>query len=263
MKGEPTVIEKFQAENDRLLKEAAQVDREYKAKIEDLHKKLEGIRSKQERVAAAVAASIADFERTEAEIKDSELAKMSEQSQLEQDFQAGKIGAGEYFQKHVSEQDLAASARKAAAEKTDFLLRAVRIKAAEALALDAEEARCEWEIYAISCYEANGLIEKLRAQLKSLEAVSNFGSVSYAEERMKATQAVVDRARGEATTGYIWRDVTLETAKRMRFDAGIPEAELPALQGIIEQLEGRPGDRVAIRFDPYHKPALSIFIWEN
>lgn len=266
MKSDGSILDRFLIENDRLMVEAKQADKEAKVKLAEYEGKLKKASTAREKGATELETMIADFKKIEVQEIEVEREKIEPQVASEKDVLAGRVSVDEYYQKGLDDQEIDAMAKTEATKKTDFLLQAVRIKGLEVLRLEVEEAEVEKNIMYLSSSAASSLLEKMRAQIKELERVMAPGVSSGPDWTMlHEKKECLARAEGQAITGAQWNDLDINALKLLRFDASIPDSEISALQKIIAEMESRgPGSTVTLRFLPSgpHK-GLSVLIWRE
>ncbi len=259
-----TGLELFERENERILRESQQADREAREKIATYEKRLGQIDGRCAKAVGQFEKLRADFERIEADTLESERRRIAAAAVKKEDVLSGSATSDEYFRSGQAQAAIDTAARAETAKKLQELLGAVRTKALEVLKLEAEKAECEKEIVFLNTYSSASLLERMRAQVKSLEtflvtAASGGMNWTSADEKL----AALKRATG-GIADTIWRELDLAAAKRLRFDAGIPESELPKLLEIVAEMEARPGCRVDIRFNSVAargENGLSVAVW--
>ncbi len=260
-----TVMEMFEAENDRILRESQQADKEARAKVAEYEKKLGQAKDRREKAQKQFERMRDDFEHIEADTLESESRRISAAAIKREDVLTGAVSAEKYFQEGQDQAAIDAAARAETAKRLGQLLDAVRAKGLEVLKLEVEEAECEKQLVFLSTYPAYFMLERMRAQVKSLEAslVSNSSMMPIWTD-LDTKKDALKRATGWAANGIAWRDLDLTAVKRMRFEAGLPDSELPKLLEIIAEMEGRPGSKVSLLFtsiSAHGQNGLSVQVW--
>jgi len=261
-----TVLERFEAENERIFRESQQADKEARAKISEYEKKLVPVKGKREKAAAKFEEMRTEYERIEAEALEAERRRIGSAVNTKEDAVSGKISMEEYFRTGQTQESIDDAARTETTKKLGYLLEAVRVKGLEVLKLEVEEAECEREILFLNSYPATFMLERMRAQVKSLESVliaSTSGGMHVWTD-LDTKRAALARANGKAAGGMVWHDLDLAAVKRMRFYAGLPDSEIPVLHGIIAEMESRPDSKVSLRFVSISvdgKNGLDVLIW--
>ncbi len=260
-----STMERFEAENERILRDSQLVEKEAREKVREYEKKLSAAKSKREKTADQFERLRADYERLEVETLEKENRRIKAAAVKKEDVLNGAVSAEEYLRSGQSLEEITVVARAETAKKLGTLLEAVRGKGLEVLKLEVEEAECGRELLFLNTYPASFMLERMRAQVKSLESHLCAGAGSGgAWGGLEEKRAALNRATGKMTTGQMWNDLDLAAVKRLRFDAGIPDSELPALNEIIAEMESCPGSRVQLRFtsiSPDGKHGLSVGVW--
>ncbi len=223
-----TVFERFQEENERILKEAAEIDRAMKAKQSDYEKKLEEASARLNKATSIRDQMRADFEQIEAERQGT-----GDLANKRKDILAGSVSLGDYCQ---AAGETATGARANTTRLND-LLAVVRAKDLEILQIEVEVAECEREILFLQSYAAAALLERLRGNVKELEAQLTPGMLSGNFTKLDQKKQALALANGRSLSGEAWHDLKIEAVKRLRFQAKIPDAELSALNRIISEME--------------------------
>ncbi len=262
-----TVMEMFEVENDRILRESQQADREARAKVAEYEKKLAQVKARREKAQEQFERMRADYERIEAEALESERQRITAAAVKKEDVLKGSVSAEDYFRKGQSQDEIDAAARAEATKRLSQLLGVVRAKGLEVLKLELEEAEDERQLLFLSTYPATFMLERMRAQVKSLESRLVWGSSSMPIwTKVDDKKAALARATGKVADGIFWGDLDLAAVKRMRFEAGLPDSELPKLNEIIAEMETCPGSRVSLQFisiSAYGKNGLSVQVWRG
>ena len=126
-----SVLERFDLENERILKDARTADKEARAKIAEYEKKLEQAKTKRDKAAAIFDKMRADFERIEAESLKAARARIENSAAKKEDVLSGKIPFDQYAREGMSQAAIETAARKETDGKMDDLLKTVRAKSLE------------------------------------------------------------------------------------------------------------------------------------
>ena len=260
--------ERFEIENDRILQDARTADREARAKIAEHEKALGQAKSKREKAVSIFEKMRADFERIENETMAAEMDRLTAAAKTKEDVLGGTVSFEEYFREGKTRENIDFAARAETAKKLGDLLQTVRAKSLEVLELDVEVATCERELSYLRIYPTSFMLERMRAQLKSLEqtVTANAGGCMPLWTEHDIKKAALNRARGKAISGHTWDSLDVAAAKQLRFDAGIPESEIPKLNEIIAEMETRPGCTVSLKYvamPHYGKGGLSVSVWRT
>ncbi len=244
-----SILEMFEVENDRILRESQQADKEARARVAEYEKKLGQAKERREKAQKQFERMRADFEHLEAEVLEGDRRRISAAAIKKEDLMNGSATAEEYFQKGQTQGDIDTAARAETAKRLGDLLATIRAKGLEVLKLDVEEAECEKQLVFLSTYPAHFMLERMRAQVKSLESsLLSSASMMPIWTDLDTKKDALKRATGIVANGTAWRDLDLAAVKRMRFDAGLPDSELPKLLEIIAEMEQRPGSKVSLTF---------------
>lgn len=261
-----SVLERFDLENERILKDARTADKEARAKIAEYEKKLEQAKTKRDKAAAIFDKMRADFERIEAESLKAARARIENSAAKKEDALSGKIPFDQYAREGMSQAAIETAARKETDGKMDDLLKTVRAKSLEVLALDVEVGTCEKELQFLNTYPASFMLERMRQQLKSLEQtlIANTNGFMPTWTDLDTKKAALARAQGKGIENRSWDLLDLAGVRRMRFSAEIPDSALPALNKIIEEMEVKPGCRVVLRYTALSMSdfrGLDVAVW--
>lgn len=245
-----TLFEIFENENERIQRDAKTADAEARTKIRGVEKHLEQVSAKREKAAAIFEDMRARFERLEEEVQAEESSRIVAASAKKADVLSGKITNDEYYREEKTMEKANYEARAETRKKLDDLLRTVRAKGLEVLELDVEVATCEQELSHLRTFPTSFMLERMRAQLKALEQtiIANSNGVMPIWTELSNKKEALRRANGKSIQNHSWDLMEISDVKRLRFDAGIPESEIPRLNDIIAEMESRPGATVALRF---------------
>lgn len=242
-------MELFEAENDRIMKDAQTADKEARAKVADQEKKLGQVKARLAKAREQFERLRADYEKIEAEALEAERKRISAAAIKKEDVLKGSVSAEDYYRDGQTEGTIDAAARAATTKRLGELLGVVRSKGLEVLRLEVEEAEGERDLLYLSTYPASFMLERMRAQVKALEGrLCQGASAMPIWTELNEKRDALKRATGGAATGISWGPLDLAGVKRMRFEAGLPDSALPKLNEIIAEMESRPGSSVALQY---------------
>jgi hypothetical protein len=256
-----TILERFEEQAEKIRADAEATDRAMKAKRGEWESKLATAREKQAKAAAIRDRLRAEYETIEAETIEEARARASASAVKGGDVLSGAVSLGEYYRAGQSESAIDSAARAEAMAKLNVLLAAVRAKGLEVLEAEVEVAEAEREILFLNSYAPASMLERLQRQVKSLEAYLMPAMNTSVMTVLRVKREELARAKGEGMDGTAWRELTIEAVKKLRLDPSVPDAELPALEKIIEDMATRPNAKVTLQYVPMGpKKGLSVAV---
>jgi hypothetical protein len=261
---ELTPLQRFQVEEEKIRADTATAQKHYDDLVRRQEKILSAARTEREKVAASLAADVADFERIEAGLEAVERERLDARGMTRKALDEGKISGAEFYKQGLTEGEVTTKARAVAAEKLTAMRDAIRAKGVKLLEFEVKEADAAFEADFGRVYPAMAMLERLKALVKNLEGdlsspIGMGGMVSSQSARDEKRRRL-NNATGKRLYSDGWEGYDLAGLKRLRLDPCFPAEQLPRLEGIITEA-AETGRSCRLMLDPRDKRNPINLMW--
>lgn len=253
-----SLFETFKAEDERLVREAAELDREMRKRLGVKERELEAACAARTEAETELQRQKENYAKLAALVEAEERERLETSGKTEADLLAGRVSPQEYFKDGATPAEIERRSKGASAEKLGNLVGAIRKQAARVLDLEKAELKIKLDVYYMNAVPAQTLLARQRDQIKALEA-----GITNHLTGWPATRARLEEIeRIDLDSGFQWFGLDEAQVRDLRFDVRIPDEALPQLEGIIREITGR-GKKWRIRIKGFGRGTYKVSHFEE
>lgn len=260
------------ARHDEVMAKAEKLEKQQKEQIAEMTAKEKELKKEIGEAKEQLETMASEFEVVERKQREKALAEIKSEEMTEDDLKSGKITIAQF---EANGKDTDEVRRMALAKTVEILERssdAARSKGEEIVRFEKDLYDIQDSIYSMLMYP----IKLWRQSYRDVGDMLDFQFSKMAEGGSSA-RALSDQKKNEvmliesgisiSSTGYVWSNLSLKDAYRVRFDPILPKEHIVSL---LEELDGIPGtERTKVTITYRHKGShwpgdpINVMVYEE
>jgi len=233
-------------------KEIAELEKQQRAEFEGLIKREEELKEHLKAERAIAEKMIVEYKEIEKKTEEKTTQEIEMKTLKEQDVKEGRISIQEFLKSGKTKKERFELSIAQAQKELIEVLRLIRQKNVEILSLERELAQVQDRIFHLAVYP----LRNLERAFESTRDFCDFqmghliGQMSEAETKLGQLEIQFQLVeKGQAlSSGHVWRDLTLDEARRVEFDPVLPERHVQTLKSRLKEFEGQKNVRLNVEW---------------
>jgi len=249
-----SLVSMAKASHQKVMDEAAQAERAHKKRIADLTEKERGLKQEIATGRETLEKMIEDFEVLEEKKKAAIEAAFDSSRLSEADVKSGKITIGQFQAEGKRAEEIEKTVAARTLEALEQSSSAVRSKGEEIARLQLALYSTQSSIHGLLTQPVKSLRMSYRNLIDMLdyqmEGLTKDGHSSQSLKVQKEHEIQLIEKGIAVSGGYVWSNIGLKEAYRIRLDPILPEEHIPLLLKGLSEIEETEGLRITVTYHP-------------